>query len=66
MAQGEDVGHLKIGRDVYLRQLDGGYVFTVKSHLRTVREALRQLVRGLPSLPRGAKKKNPGRKEDKP
>ncbi len=66
MAQGEDVGHLKIGRDVYLRQLDGGYVFTVKSHLRKVREALRQLVRGLPSLPRGAKKKTPGRKEDKP
>lgn len=66
MAQGEDVGHLKIGRDVYLRQLDGGYVFTVKSHLRKVREAMRQLVRGLPSLPRGAKKKTPGRKEDKP
>jgi acetyl-CoA C-acetyltransferase len=66
MAQGEDVGHLKIGRDVYLRQLDGGYVFTVKSHLLKVREALRQLVRGLPSLPRGKKKKPPGRKEDKP
>lgn len=66
MAQGEDVGHLKIGRDVYLRQLDGGYVFTVKSHLLKVREALRQLVRGLPSLPRGAKKKTPSRKGDKP
>ncbi|MGH7767299.1 MAG: thiolase C-terminal domain-containing protein [Candidatus Binatia bacterium] len=56
MAQGEDVGHLKIGRDVYLRQLDGGYVFTVKSHLLKVREAMRQLVRGLPSLPLRAKK----------
>jgi len=56
MAQGEDIGHLKIGRDVYLRQLDGGYVFTVKSHLRTVREAMRRLVGGLPSLPRDAKK----------
>ncbi len=51
MAQGEDVHHLKIGREVYLRELDGGYVFTVKSQLRKVREALKQLVRGLPSLP---------------
>jgi acetyl-CoA C-acetyltransferase len=56
MAQGEDIGHLKIGRDVYLRQLDGGYVFTVKSHLRKVQEAMRRLVRGLPSLPRDSKK----------
>ena len=51
MAQGEDVSHLKIGREVYLRQLGGGYIFTVKSHLRKVREALRQLLRRLPSLP---------------
>jgi acetyl-CoA acetyltransferase len=56
MAQGEDIGHLKIGRDVYLRQLDGGYVFTVKSHLRKVQEAMRRLVSGLPSLPRDSKK----------
>jgi acetyl-CoA acetyltransferase len=50
MAQGEDIQHLKIGREVYLRELDGGYVFTVKSQLRKVREALKELVRGLPSL----------------
>ena len=50
MAQGEDVAHLKIGREVYLRRLDGGYVFTVKSHLRQVQEALKELVRGLPAL----------------
>ncbi len=59
MAQGEDVHHLKIGREVYLRELDGGYVFTVKSQLKKVSEALKQLVRGLPSLqakkPRRAK-----------
>ena len=66
MAQGEDVVHLKIGRDVYLRQLDGGYVFTVKSQLRKVREAIRQLLRGGPSPRRGAKKKTPGRKAVKP
>jgi acetyl-CoA C-acetyltransferase len=64
MAQGEDIGHLKIGRDVYLRQLDGGYVFTVKSHLLKVKEAMRQLVRGLPSLPLRAKK-TPGVKEQR-
>jgi acetyl-CoA C-acetyltransferase len=64
MAQGEDIGHLKIGRDVYLRQLDGGYVFTVKSHLLKVKEAMRQLVHGLPSLPLRAKK-TPGVKEQR-
>jgi hypothetical protein len=64
MAQGEDVAHLKIGRDVYLRQLDGGYVFTVKSQLRKVREAIRQLVRGAPS-PLGGAKKTPRPKEVK-
>jgi hypothetical protein len=65
MAQGEDIGHLKIGRDVYLRQLDGGYVFTVKSHLRKVQEAMRRLVSGLPSLPRDTKKK-PDSREKRP
>lgn len=55
MAQGEDVGHLKIGREVYLRQVAGVHYFTVKSHLRKVREGLRKLLRNLPSLPRGRK-----------
>ncbi len=53
MAQGEDLAHLKIGRDVFLRQLDGGYVFTVKSHLDQVKQALDRLIR---ALPRGDKK----------
>jgi acetyl-CoA C-acetyltransferase len=63
MAQGEDVHHLKIGREVYLRELDGGYVFTVKSQLRKVREALKQLVRGLPSL--GAEKTRRRKEENR-
>ncbi|HEX2386513.1 MAG TPA: beta-ketoacyl synthase N-terminal-like domain-containing protein, partial [Candidatus Binatia bacterium] len=50
MAQGEDVAHLKIGREVFLRELDGGYIFTVKSHLDQVKDALERLIR---SLPRG-------------
>jgi hypothetical protein len=53
MAQGEDLAHLKIGRDVFLRQLDGGYIFTVKSHLDQVKQALDRLLR---ALPRGDKK----------
>jgi len=48
MAQGEDVEHLKIGREVFLRQLDGGYIFTVKSHLDQVKDALDRLIRALP------------------
>lgn len=55
MAQGEDVGHLKIGREVYLRQVAGVRYFTVKSHLRKVSEGLRKLLRALPSLPRRKK-----------
>lgn len=45
MAQGEDVSHLKIGREVYLRQVGDIWRFTVKSHLKKVREALRRLLR---------------------
>ena len=62
MAQGEDVSHLKIGREVYLRQLGGGYVFTVKSQLRTVREALKNLLRGV-SSPADRNEGKRGRKE---
>ncbi|HEY1371576.1 MAG TPA: beta-ketoacyl synthase N-terminal-like domain-containing protein [Candidatus Binatia bacterium] len=57
MAQGEDLAHLKIGRDVFLRQLDGGYIFTVKSHLDQVKQALDRLIR---ALPRGDKKAGTG------
>ncbi len=52
MAQGEDISHLKIGREVYLRQVADGYFFTVKSHLRMVREALKKLLRRVSPLPR--------------
>jgi hypothetical protein len=52
MAQGEDITHLKIGRQVYLRQVGGTYLFTVKSHLRRVREALKRLWRRVPSIPK--------------
>ncbi|MBI2358891.1 MAG: thiolase family protein [Deltaproteobacteria bacterium] len=52
MAQGEDISHLKIGREVFLRRLEGVYYFTVKSHLKKVREGLRRLLRRLPSLAR--------------
>ena len=50
MAQGEDTTHLKIGREVYLRKVEDIYLFTVKSHLRKVREALKKLLRQVPSL----------------
>jgi len=55
MARGEDISHLKIGREVYLRQVAGGYFFTVKSHLRKVREALKKLIGEIPSLRRKKK-----------
>jgi hypothetical protein len=45
MAQGEDISQLKIGREVYLHRLAGIFYFTVKSHLRQVREAVRKLLR---------------------
>jgi acetyl-CoA acetyltransferase len=55
MAQGEDIAHLKIGREVFLRELDGGYIFTVKTHLDQVKNALERLIR---SLPRGKETKS--------
>ena len=50
MAQGEDTTHLKIGREVYLRKVEDIYLFTVKSHLRKVREALKKLMRQVSPL----------------
>jgi hypothetical protein len=46
MAQGEenDAG-LKIGREIYLRRIDGLYLFTVKSHLQKVQEAFTKFLR---------------------
>jgi acetyl-CoA C-acetyltransferase len=43
MAQGEDITHLKIGQEVYLRQVAGTYYFTVKNQLQKVQEALKKL-----------------------
>jgi hypothetical protein len=45
MAQGEDIIHLKIGREVFLSQVVGTYYFTVKSQLEKVSQAVRQLFR---------------------
>lgn len=61
MAQGEDVSHLKIGREVYLREVGGRYVFTVKSHLMKVREALKKLLSKVPPLP--AERKRSSKRE---
>ncbi|MGH7829599.1 MAG: thiolase C-terminal domain-containing protein, partial [Candidatus Binatia bacterium] len=64
MAQGEDIGHLKIGREVYLRRVGDCTLFTVKSHLLKVREALQKLLARLPSLPR--KRETGPHKKDRP
>lgn len=61
MAQGEDISHLKIGREVYLRHLEERHLFTVKSHLMKVREALKKLLKSIPPLP--SKGKDPAKKE---
>lgn len=46
MAQGEDESQLKIGRQVFVRQLDGIHLFTVKSQLKKMQEAFTRLWRG--------------------
>ncbi|HWP60092.1 MAG TPA: beta-ketoacyl synthase N-terminal-like domain-containing protein [Candidatus Acidoferrales bacterium] len=43
-AQGEDIEHLKIGREVYLRRVGDHYCFTVKSQLQKVTEAFKKLL----------------------
>ena len=45
MAQGEDNTQLKIGQEVYVRRMDGVYLFTVKSQLQKVQEAFTRLWR---------------------
>jgi acetyl-CoA acetyltransferase len=45
MAQGEDNTHLKIGQEVFVRRMDGVYLFTVKSQLQKVQEAFTRLWR---------------------
>ena len=49
MAQGEDGTQLKIGREVFVRRLDGVFLFTVKSQLQKVQEAFTRLWRGEPA-----------------
>jgi hypothetical protein len=46
MAQGEDDTQLKIGREVFVRRMDGVFLFTVKSQLQKVQEAFARLWRG--------------------
>jgi len=43
MAQGEDETELKIGQEVFLRRVDGVWLFTVKSQLQKVQEAFMKL-----------------------
>lgn len=45
MAQGEDDTQLKIGQEVFLRRVDGLYLFTVKSQLQKVQDAFARLWR---------------------
>lgn len=49
MAQGEDDMQLKIGQEVYVRRMDGLYLFTVKSQLQKVQEAFTRLWRRRPA-----------------
>ena len=51
MAQSEDETHLKIGQEVYIRQIDGMHLFTVKSQLQKVHEAFSRLWRRRPTPP---------------
>jgi acetyl-CoA C-acetyltransferase len=51
MAQGEDNGQLKIGREVYLKRIDDYYLFTVKSQFRKMQESLKRFLwRGAATL----------------
>lgn len=51
MAQGEDSGQLKIGREVYLKRIDDYYLFTLKSQFRKMQESLKRFLwRGAAAL----------------
>ena len=49
MAQGEDNTQLKIDQEVYLRRVDGVYIFTVKSQIQKVQQAFMKLFRRKPA-----------------
>ena len=51
MAQGEDESQLKIGQEVYLRRIDGVYLFTVKSQIQKVQDAFMKLFRRKAATP---------------
>ena len=53
MAQGEDNGNLKIGREVSLRRIDDYYLFTVKSHLQAMQDSFMRLLRRATPAPGG-------------
>lgn len=59
MAQGEDDTHLKIGQEVYVRRMEGVYLFTVKSQLQKVQEAFTRLWRRRPAADKN-KENRPG------
>ena len=46
MAQGEDISHAQIGREVCLHQVAGVFYFTVKDHLKKVRAAMQTVCTG--------------------
>lgn len=62
LAQGEDIAHLKIGREVYIRKVGNSYVFTVKRQLDRVSEAFEKLLASLPSI-HYPRRKNPRPRE---
>lgn len=51
MAQGEDETQLKIGQEVFLRRIDGVYLFTVKNQIQKVQDALMKLFRRKAATP---------------
>ena len=51
MAQGEDNTQLKIGQEVFLRRVDGVYLFTVKSQIQKVQAAFMKFFRRKPAAP---------------
>ena len=51
MAQGEDNTQLKIGQEVFLRCVDGVYLFTVKSQIQKVQQAFMKFFRRKAAAP---------------
>jgi hypothetical protein len=51
MAQGEDNTQLKIGQEVFLRRVDGVFLFTVKSQIQKVQEAFMKFFRRKATAP---------------